>query len=69
MAADDADRHQNPDVEDVLRCQKTRGEEQTVARKEKSDEQSGLGEDDQEDADVADRFDEMIQIDWEHPEP
>jgi len=64
--SDEADRHEDPDVEVILRGEESGGEEQTIAGKKESDQQSGFGENDAEHPDIADRADQMFKIDSRH---
>ena len=46
--------------------QQTGGEQQRVARQEEADQQAGLGEDDREDADQAERRDQVLWVKQTH---
>src|SRR6185503_11956286 len=61
-AGDEAAERQRPDVEHALRGEEPRGEEKAVSGKEESDEEAGLGKDDAEDAEQADRPGELLEI-------
>ena len=63
---DEADRYQNPDIEDVLGCQKAGSEKQAVTGQEKADQQPGFRKNDGEDPDVPDRLDQFLEIYREH---
>src|SRR5215207_7358037 len=65
IADDGSNRAESPEVIDVqepLRAQEARGHEQRITRKKEPDQQSGLGEDDRGDTDVAAPLDQRREV-------
>jgi len=60
--SDKAEGDENADIEDTLGRQKPGGEEQAVARKERAQKKSGLGENDECDAEKTNGFDEGLYV-------